>query len=109
MTPVNCISIAATVIAITHRVGQCCSHVGEASGILIGMTNLTTVKVSMATRDGLKAIADREGITLDAALQTLLRLERQRQMGADLAAQCRSDEDAAWIRGSVAAVARAIG
>lgn len=73
------------------------------------MTNLTTVKVSMATRDELKKIADRDGVTLDAALQRLLRSERQRQMGADLAARPTSGEAAAWVRGSTAAVSRALG
>ena len=63
----------------------------------------------MATRDELKKIADRDGVTLDAALQRLLRTERQRQMGADLAARPASDEAAAWVRGSTAAVSRALG
>lgn len=63
----------------------------------------------MATRDELKQIAEREGITLDAALRMLLRAERQRQMGADLAARSPSDDDAAWVRGSSAAVSRALG
>ena len=73
------------------------------------MTNLTTVKVSMATRDELKLMADREGITLDAALRRLLRAERQRMMGAELASRTPADEDAAWVAGSTAAVARALG
>ena len=72
------------------------------------MTNLTTVKVSVTTRDELKSIAEREGLTLDAALQRLLRADRQRQMGADLAAR-RSPDDAALVAGSKAAVGRAIG
>lgn len=61
----------------------------------------------MATRDELKNIAERDGVTLDAALQRLLRSERQRQMGADLAVRPASDEAAAWVRGSTAAVSRA--
>jgi hypothetical protein len=67
------------------------------------------MKVSPATRDELKAIADREGITLEAALRKLLRAERQRQMGRDLAQRPTSVEDRAWVSGSNAAVARAIG
>jgi hypothetical protein len=74
----------------------------------LGMTILTTMKVSAATRDELKAIADREGLTLDAALKKLLRLERQRQMGIDLAERGTTEDDRAWITGSNAAVARAI-
>ena len=76
---------------------------------LARMTTLTTVKVSTGTRGALKAIADREGITLDAALQKLLRSERQRQMGADLAARPPDDADRAWVAGSSAAVGRALG
>jgi hypothetical protein len=67
------------------------------------------MKVSTDTRNELKAIADREGLTLDAALRKLLRLERQRQMGADLAERGTSQDDRAWITGSNTAVARAIG
>ena len=63
----------------------------------------------MATRDELRKIAERDGVTLDAALQRLLRTERQRQMGADLAARSQSDEAVAWVRGSTAAVSRALG
>lgn len=72
------------------------------------MTNLTTLKVSVATRDELKAIAQREGLTLDAALQRLLRAERQRQMGADLATRSHSEDDAALVTGLSAAVGRAL-
>ena len=72
------------------------------------MTNLTTLKVSVATRDELKAIAQREGLTLDAALQRLLRAERQRQMGADLATRNHSEDDAALVTGLSAAVGRAL-
>ncbi len=72
------------------------------------MTNLTTVKVSVTTRDELKAIAEREGLTLDGALQRLLRTERQRQMGADLAARSHSEDDVRLIAGMSAAVGRAL-
>ena len=82
---------------------------GSSDAHTFGITNLTTVNVSMATRDELKSVADREGITLDAALRRLLRYERQRRMGADLAARPDSEEDSAWIVGSSSAVARALG
>lgn len=72
------------------------------------MTNLTTVKVSVTTRNELKAIAEREGLTLDGALQRLLRTERQRQMGADLAARSHSEDDVRLIAGMSAAVGRAL-
>jgi hypothetical protein len=73
------------------------------------MTELTTMKVSKATRDELKSIADREGVSLDAALRQLLRSERQRMMGADLAARPVSEEMTAWIAATNAAVVRALG
>ena len=73
------------------------------------MTNLTTVKVSVETRDELRSIAARDGITLDAALRKLLRAERQRQMGADLAQRQESEGDRSWIAASTAAVTRALG
>ena len=59
------------------------------------MTKLTTVKVSVETRDELRSIAARDGITFDAALRKLLRAERQRQMGADLAKRQVSDDEQA--------------
>lgn len=73
------------------------------------MTLLTTVKVSTQTRDELRMVADREGLTLDAALRMLLRAERQRQMGRDLAQRPAVDQDQEWVSASSAAVARAIG
>lgn len=51
----------------------------------------------------------KEGLTLDAELRKLLRLERQRQMGLDVAERGATEDDRAWITGSNAAVARAIG
>lgn len=44
----------------------------------------TTVRVSPRNRDGLRAIADAEGLTMDEALSLLLRRHRQREMGAEL-------------------------
>jgi hypothetical protein len=73
------------------------------------MTQLTTVKVSTDTRDELKSIAERDGLTLDGALRKLLKAERQRLMGLDLASRPMSDADRDWVRGSTAAVTRALG
>lgn len=53
-------------------------------------------------------VADRAGLTLDAALRVLLRAERQRQMGRDLAQRPAVDQDQEWVSASSAAVARAI-
>jgi hypothetical protein len=73
------------------------------------MTLLTTIKVSRGTRDELKEIADREGITLEVTIQRLLKAERQRRIGADLARREITEEDREWIVGSAAAVSRALG
>jgi hypothetical protein len=73
------------------------------------MTTLTTIKVSSSTRQELKTLADRDDLTMDATLQKLLRAERQRQMGRDLAERPVSSEDRAWVSGTSAVVARAVG
>lgn len=46
---------------------------------------------------------------MDAAIEKLLRLERQRAMGEELQARAMSDEDVAWNRASSGAVGRALG
>jgi hypothetical protein len=74
-----------------------------------GTTTLTTVKASFSTRQELKALADRDNLTLDATLQKLLRAERRRQVGRDLAERPVSGEDRAWVSSTSAAVARAVG
>ena len=53
-------------------------------GILTGMPETTTIKVSMRTRDALRILADREGRTLDAQIDALIRKERRRIMGQQL-------------------------
>ncbi len=53
----------------------------------MGMTapnTSTTVKVSKRTRDALRQLADREGITLDAQIEKMIRRERRRIMGEQL-------------------------
>jgi hypothetical protein len=49
------------------------------------MSESTTIKVSVRTRDALRQLADREGLTLDAQLEKLIRRERRRIIGAQLA------------------------
>lgn len=49
------------------------------------MREVTTIKVSIATRDALRQLADREGLTLDAQLDRMIRSERRRLIGAQLA------------------------
>jgi hypothetical protein len=74
------------------------------------MTSLTTVKVTVETRDELKALAERDGVTLEGALRSLLRADRQRRMGEELAERSSdATDDRAWIASSNAAVSRALG
>ena len=49
------------------------------------MPDSTTIKVSVRTRDALRQLAAREGLTLDAQLDRLIRRERRRIIGAQLA------------------------
>ncbi len=79
------------------------------NGRFIGMTTVTTIKVSTATHAELKALADRDAVTLDEALRKLLKAERQRQLGIELASRDTNADDTAWIQGTTAAVQRAIG
>lgn len=62
------------------------------------MRDSTTIKVSVRTRDALRQLADREGLTLDAQLEKLIRRERRRIMGAQLSsARPGKDEVAAVV------------
>ena len=49
-------------------------------------TNSTTIRVSKAVRDEIGALAASDDVTLDEMLRRLARAERQRRMGAELAA-----------------------
>lgn len=48
------------------------------------MTNVTTIKVSVRTRDALRELAIRDGLTFDQLLEWLIRRERKRRMGEQL-------------------------
>jgi hypothetical protein len=67
-------------------------------GILIRMPSLpaTSIRVTVATRDELRALANADGATLEQAIRQLVRAERQRRMGRDLAAPASSEEQA-WL------------
>ena len=67
------------------------------------MRESTTIRVSTSTRDALRELADRDGVTLDEELGRLLRAERQRRMGAALAHPL-SAEDRQWIDAGAEAV-----
>jgi hypothetical protein len=56
-------------------------------GMLNGMPDVTSIKVSTGTRDALRALASRDGLTLDEQLSVLIRRERRRIMGVQLASE----------------------
>lgn len=72
-------------------------------------TTVTTVKVSVRTRDALRQLADREGITLDAQIEKMIRRERRRVMGEQLASVPPDVDDARVLDASAGDVADAIG
>jgi hypothetical protein len=77
------------------------------TGILHGMPGTTTIKVSTETRDALRRLADRDGLTLDAQLDKLIRRERRRIIGAQLASAPLQEDDVAVLDASASDVADA--
>ena len=71
------------------------------------MPDSTTIKVSVRTRDGLRELADRDGLTLDAQLAKLIRRERRRIIGAQLASAPLDADDTAVLDASAGDVADA--
>ena len=65
------------------------------------MRDVTTIKVSVRTRDALRELADLEGLTLDAAIARLIRHERRRRIGAQLASAPLSDDERLVLEASV--------
>ena len=78
-------------------------------GILFGMPDSTTIKVSVRTRDALRELADREGLTFDAQIEKLVRRERRRIIGAQLASAPLDAGDEAVLDASASDVADASG
>ena len=77
-------------------------------GILHCMTaGVTTIKVSMRTRDALRQLADRDGLTMDAQLDALIRRERRRVIGIQLASGALEAGDLAVLDASACDVADA--
>jgi hypothetical protein len=64
------------------------------------MQESTTIKVSVRTRDALRQLAEREGLTLDAQLDRLIRRERRRVIGAQLASAPLDADDQAVLDAS---------
>lgn len=71
------------------------------------MSKPTTIKVSTRTRDALRQLADRDGLTLDAQLNRLIRRERRRLMGAQLASAPPDADDVTVLNASANDVADA--
>jgi len=71
------------------------------------MPKTTTIKVSLATRDALRQLAERDGLTLDAQLNRLVRRARRRIIGAQLATSPLDADDTAMLDASVSDVADA--
>jgi hypothetical protein len=71
------------------------------------MIRPTTIKVSTSTRDALRQLADRDGLTLDAQLNRLIRRERRRLMGAQLASAPPDADDVTVLNASAIDVADA--
>lgn len=73
------------------------------------MSKSTTIKVSVSTRDALRRLAEREGLTLDAQLDQLVRRERRRSIGAQLASSPLDTYDMVVLDASASDVADACG
>lgn len=76
-------------------------------GILDDMPDSTTIKVSVRNRDALRQLADREGLTFDVQLERMIRRERRRIIGAQLASAPLDVEDNAVLDASAGDVADA--
>ncbi len=73
------------------------------------MPDSTTIKVSVQTRDALRQLADREGLTFDAQLEKMIRRERRRIIGAQLAGAPLDADDEVVLDAAASDVADASG
>ncbi|MDE0668202.1 MAG: hypothetical protein OXI48_04150 [bacterium] len=73
------------------------------------MPDSTTIKVSIKTRDALRQLADRDGLTLDAQLGQLIRRERRRMIGTQLASAPLDAAEEATLDASASDLADASG
>lgn len=79
------------------------------TGIHIGVQRATTIKVSVRTREALRELADREGLTFDAQIAKLVPRERRHTIGAQLASAPLDADDTAVLDASASDVADASG
>lgn len=77
------------------------------SGILTGMSGMTTIKVSKRTRDALRQLAHQEGLTLEQQLERLLATHRRRSIGAQLASDPLNSDERLFVDASAVDVADA--
>jgi len=68
------------------------------------MRESTTIRVSSGTRNGLRALAGQDGVTLDEAITRLVRAERQRRIGLSLASLEPDGDERSWLELGVQAV-----
>ena len=61
------------------------------------MHGTTSIRLSTVTRDSLKNLATVDGLTIEQEVKQLLRAERQRRMGDELAAFELTDEENDWL------------
>jgi hypothetical protein len=62
------------------------------------MHGTTSIRLSSVTRDSLKNLALVDGLTIEQEVKQLLRAERQRRMGDELAAAELTDEENDWLQ-----------
>ncbi len=70
---------------------------------------MTTIKVSKRTRDALRELAQREGLTLEQQLEQLLATQRRRLIGSQLASERIDSDNWQMLEASAADVADASG
>lgn len=73
------------------------------------MPDVTTIKVSVRTRDALRSLAKRDGLTVDGELNRLISRERRRALGAQLAGDALSPDERSVLDASAADVSDASG
>jgi hypothetical protein len=71
------------------------------------MSDFTTIKVSTRTRDRLRELADREGLTLEGQMEVLIRRERRRTIGMQLSSESLTADEASVLDASASDVGHA--
>ncbi len=71
------------------------------------MPDLTTIQVSVRTRDALRELAEREGLSFNAQIEKLVRRERCRVIGSQLASAAPDAQDAVLLDASASDIADA--